>query len=124
MQSLQHSVLRHIRHHLCQPQLDFTDLLAAICVFVSNAKGMSAVQFSRTIDVQYKTAWVMAHKLREAMASESTINGVGVQRLMMKLRLMARTSAVISARRTKRLTASTAASRKTRQACAALSWAS
>lgn len=51
-------------------KLDFTDLLAAICVFVSNAKGMSAVQFSRTLDVQYKTAWVMAHKLREAMASE------------------------------------------------------
>ncbi len=51
-------------------KLDFVDLLAAICVFVSNAKGMSAVQFSRTIDVQYKTAWVMAHKLREAMAAE------------------------------------------------------
>lgn len=51
-------------------KLDFTDLLAAICVFVSNAKGMSSVQFSQTLDVQYKTAWVMAHKLREAMASE------------------------------------------------------
>ncbi len=46
------------------------DLLAAICVFVTNAKGMSSVQFSRTLDVQYKTAWVMAHKLREALARE------------------------------------------------------
>lgn len=52
-------------------KLDFTDLLAAICLFVSNAKGMSSVQFSRTLDVQYKTAWVMAHKLREAMARET-----------------------------------------------------
>ena len=51
-------------------KLDFVDLLAAICIFVSNAKGRSSVQFSRTLDVQYKTAWVLAHKLREAMASE------------------------------------------------------
>jgi len=51
-------------------KLDFTDLLAAICLFVSNAKGMSSIQFSRTLDVQYKTAWVMAHKLREALGCE------------------------------------------------------
>lgn len=51
-------------------KLSFVDLLAAICIFVTNAKGMSAVQFSRTMDVQYKTAWVMAHKLREALARE------------------------------------------------------
>ena len=51
-------------------KLSFVDLLAAICIFVTNAKGMSAVQFSRTMDVQYKTAWVMAHKLREALALE------------------------------------------------------
>ena len=51
-------------------KLDFVDLLAAICIFVSNAKGMSSVQFSRTLDVQYKTAWVLAHKLREALAGE------------------------------------------------------
>ena len=51
-------------------KLDFVDLLAAIALFVTNAKGMSSVQFSRVMDVQYKTAWVMAHKLREAFASE------------------------------------------------------
>ncbi|GHB05033.1 hypothetical protein GCM10009069_29470 [Algimonas arctica] len=38
-------------------KLDFTDLLAAVCLFVTGSKGMSAVQFSRTMDVQYKTAW-------------------------------------------------------------------
>ncbi|MBZ0217747.1 MAG: IS1595 family transposase [Fimbriimonadaceae bacterium] len=51
-------------------KLDFVDLLAAICLFVNGAKGMSAVQFSRDLDVQYKTAWVLAHKLREALSGE------------------------------------------------------
>jgi len=52
-------------------KLDFTDLLAAICLFVTGSKGMSAVQFSRTMDVQYKTAWVLCHKIREALADET-----------------------------------------------------
>ncbi len=52
-------------------KLSFTDLLAAICLFVNGAKGMSAVQFSRDLDVQYKTAFVLAHKLREALAAET-----------------------------------------------------
>lgn len=52
-------------------KLDFTDLLAAICIFVTGSKGMSAVQFSRTMDVQYKTAWVLCHKMREALADET-----------------------------------------------------
>ncbi len=51
-------------------KLDFVDLLAAICLFVNCSKGMSAVQFSRDLDVQYKTARVLAHKLREALTSE------------------------------------------------------
>lgn len=52
-------------------KLAFVDLLAAICLFVNGAKGMSAVQFSRDLDVQYKTAFVLAHKLREALAIET-----------------------------------------------------
>ena len=32
------------------------------------AKGISALQLSRDLDCQYKTAFVLAHKLREAMA--------------------------------------------------------
>lgn len=52
-------------------KLAFVDLLAAICLFVNGAKGMSAVQFSRDLSVQYKTAFVMAHKLREALALET-----------------------------------------------------
>lgn len=52
-------------------KLGFCDLLAAICIFVNAAKGLSALQFSRDLDVQYKTAWVLAHKLREALAAET-----------------------------------------------------
>ncbi len=51
-------------------KLSFTDLLAAIVIFVNGAKGVSALQVSRDLDVQYKTAFVLSHKLREAMAME------------------------------------------------------
>lgn len=51
-------------------KLSYTDLLAAIVIFVNGAKGVSALQVSRDLDVQYKTAFVLSHKLREAMAAE------------------------------------------------------
>ncbi len=46
------------------------DLLVAIAIFVNGAKGISALQLSRDLDCQYKTAFVLAHKLREAMGAE------------------------------------------------------
>lgn len=49
-------------------KLPIRDILAAIAIFVNGAKGYSALQLSRDLDVQYKTAFVMAHKLREAIA--------------------------------------------------------
>jgi transposase-like protein len=49
-------------------KMAFVDLLAAICIWVNCAKGVSALQLSRDLDCQYKTAFVLAHKLREAMA--------------------------------------------------------
>jgi hypothetical protein len=52
-------------------KLSFVDLLGAICLFVNASKGLSTVQLSRDPDVQYKTAFVLMHKLREAMASET-----------------------------------------------------
>lgn len=51
-------------------KLCIRDILAAIAIFANGAKGMPALQLSRDLDVQYKTAFVMAHKLREAMAAE------------------------------------------------------
>ena len=44
--------------------------LLAIAIFVNAAKGISALQLGRDLGVQYKTAFVLAHKLREAMAAE------------------------------------------------------
>jgi hypothetical protein len=46
------------------------DYLFAIALFTSGAKGISALQLSRDLNCQYKTAFVLAHKLREAIASE------------------------------------------------------
>lgn len=52
-------------------KLTFVDLLGAICLFVNASKGMSAVQLSRDLDVQHKTAFVLMHKLREALATDA-----------------------------------------------------
>jgi transposase-like protein len=60
-------------------KLAIRDILAAIAIFVNGAKGYSALQLSRDLDVQYKTAFVMAHKLREAIAlsrSAEKLDGV------------------------------------------------
>lgn len=46
------------------------DYLLAIAIFANGTKGHSALQLSRDIDCQYKTAFVLAHKLREAMKAE------------------------------------------------------
>ncbi len=52
-------------------KMSFTDLLAAICIFTNAVKGISALQLSRDLDCQHKTAFVLAHKIREAMAAET-----------------------------------------------------
>ena len=44
--------------------------LAAIVIFTNEVKGKAALALSRDLGVQYKTAFVLAHKLREAMAAE------------------------------------------------------
>jgi transposase-like protein len=51
-------------------KLPLQTYLAAIVIFCNEVKGKSALALSRDLDVQYKTAWVMSHKLREAMATE------------------------------------------------------
>ena len=56
---------------LASRKLDYVDILAAICIVVNGAKGVSALQLARDIDVQHKTAWVLVHKLREAMEAET-----------------------------------------------------
>lgn len=51
-------------------KLPIRDLLAAIAIFVNSAKGISALQLSRDLSVAYQTAFVLAHKLREALSAD------------------------------------------------------
>lgn len=51
-------------------KLSIREYLAAIVLFVNAVKGVSALQLGRDLDVSYKTAFVLCHKMREAMASE------------------------------------------------------
>jgi transposase-like protein len=59
-------------------KLPIRDYLAAIAIFVNAVKGISALQLGRDLDVQYKTAFVLAHKLREAVGAvqnQGTLSG-------------------------------------------------
>jgi transposase-like protein len=61
-------------------KLEIRDYLAAVVIFCDEVKGKAALALSRDLDVQYKTAFVLAHKIREAMASEVKslrLGGVG-----------------------------------------------
>lgn len=54
--------------------------LAAIAIFCNEVKGKSALALSRDLCISYKCAFVLLHKLREAMAEEMkgrTIGGEG-----------------------------------------------
>ena len=53
--------------------------LIAIAIFTNAVKSISALQFSRDLDVQYKTAWVLSHKIRESLMlnqDEEKLSGV------------------------------------------------
>jgi transposase-like protein len=50
-------------------KMPIRDYLLAIAIFVNGAKGYSALQLSRDLCRNYKTAYVLAMKLREAVAA-------------------------------------------------------
>jgi len=58
-------------------KLPLRGYLAAIAVFCNEVKGKSALAMSRDLCVSYKAAWVLLHKLREAMAEEMKGRVVG-----------------------------------------------
>jgi transposase-like protein len=56
--------------------------LAAILLFCNEVKGKSMLAMSRELGLSYKTAFVLCHKLREAMATElkgRMMGGEGVE---------------------------------------------
>lgn len=60
-------------------KLPIRDYLLATAIFVNAVKGISALQLGRDLDVRSKTAFVLAHKLREAVGagqSEGELSGV------------------------------------------------
>ena len=57
-------------------KLPLRTYLLAVVVFCNEVKGKSMLALARDLDVQYKTAFVLAHKLREAMAA--SIKGLRV----------------------------------------------
>jgi transposase-like protein len=51
-------------------KLPIKGYLAAIAIFCNEVKGKSMLALSRDLGITYKAAFVLAHKLREAMATE------------------------------------------------------
>jgi transposase-like protein len=51
-------------------KLPIRDYLAAVALFVCAVKGISALQLCRDLDINPKSAFVLCHKLREAIGSE------------------------------------------------------
>jgi len=58
-------------------KLPMRTYLMALAVFCNEVKGKSMLAFSRDLDVQYKTAFVLTHKLREAMAAATKALRIG-----------------------------------------------
>ena len=60
-------------------KLPLKTYLLAIAIFSNEAKGISALKLSRELNIQYKTAFVLLHKMREALLEtrdESQMTGI------------------------------------------------
>nr|WP_245959272.1 transposase [Psittacicella gerlachiana] len=55
-------------------KLSLKQLLIALLLFTLNAKWISAVELSHSLNVQYKTAWVLLHKFRETLNQTKDIS--------------------------------------------------
>src|SRR5262249_51901268 len=50
--------------------LPLSKWLAAVYLIVESKKGISANQIKRTLDVSYKTAWYLCHRIRAALTEQ------------------------------------------------------
>ncbi|WP_218132391.1 IS1595 family transposase [Nitrosomonas sp. Nm33] len=55
-------------------KLSLRNYLAAIAIYTNAVKGLSALQMSRDLGVQYKTAFVLAHKIRESLIEHRDVS--------------------------------------------------
>lgn len=51
-------------------KLPMRDILLAIAIFVNGVNGYAALQLSRDLSCDYKTAFVLSHKIREAIGNQ------------------------------------------------------
>jgi ribosomal protein L37AE/L43A len=101
-------------------KLPIRDYLLAIAIFANGAKGHAALQLSRDLDCQYKTAYVLAHKLREALGAE--IHNPDKPELAGTVAIDGAILAARLSRRIAKLTALIAARPRNRAASARWSW--
>jgi transposase-like protein len=52
---------------LANRKMRLQDIVVAAALFVGGAKGIAATQMGRYLGCQYKTAWILCHKFREAL---------------------------------------------------------
>lgn len=50
-------------------RLPFRTMLQAVHLMVSSKKGIGAHQMHRVLEITYKSAWLLMHRIREAMRS-------------------------------------------------------
>ncbi len=53
-------------------KLPYRDILLLVAYFVNEPKGISAIQISQLIEISYKSAFVLAHKLREVLTAHQS----------------------------------------------------
>ena len=58
-------------------KLSIRDYLAATVIYVNEVKSKAHLALSRDLDIQSKTAFVLSHKLREAVGKEIAANQLG-----------------------------------------------
>lgn len=52
-------------------KLSFRKIITAIAIFARNPNAVTAIELSGELDVHYRTAFVLCHKLRDAMRQEN-----------------------------------------------------
>ena len=53
-------------------KLPYRDLLILVAYFVNEPKGISAIRISALLEISYKSAFVLAHKLREVLTAHQS----------------------------------------------------
>lgn len=55
-------------------KLGYRDILRAVAFFANSVKGISAIRLSLELEISYKSAFVLAHKFREALTAIQQAN--------------------------------------------------